>query len=295
MPIDFRCPHCGHQTLVADQYAGQTGPCSQCGQTVTVPAAAGMAPPVVPPPPRSTGSGALIGIIAAVVVGMVFCGGILVALLLPAVQAAREAARRTQCANNLKQIGLAMHNYHDANGALPPAYLADANGKPMHSWRVLILPYLEQAPLYSRYDQNQAWDSDANRQLLGQMPATYQCPSVGVGGQNTSYVVVQGKETLFDGSTPCKFSSVTDGLSNTIMVVEAPQANILWTEPRDLDFDTMSMTLNSGANSPHSKHPGGVQVLLADGSVRFLRAGVSPEQLRAMLTKAGGEMISGNF
>ena len=145
MPIDFRCPHCGHQTLVADQFAGQSGPCSKCGQTITVPGTAGPAPPIGAPPPRSTGSSgaAIAAIIAAVVVGLFFCGGILIALLLPAVQAAREAARRTQCSNNLKQIGLAMHNYHDVNQQFPPAYIADADGQPMHSWRVLILPYLE--------------------------------------------------------------------------------------------------------------------------------------------------------
>jgi prepilin-type processing-associated H-X9-DG protein len=295
MPIDCRCPQCGSQTLVADQYSGQSGPCAQCGKTVTVPGPAGMAPPIMPPPRTSSGGGGIIAIIAAVVIGLFLCGGVLVALLLPAVQAAREAARRANCSNQLKQIGLAMHNYNDVNGAFPPAYVADANGKPMHSWRVLILPYMEQGQIYNRYDQTQAWDSDANRQLLSEMPSTYQCPSAGQGGQNTSYVVVQGKETIFDGATPCKISSITDGTSNTIMIVEAPQANIPWTEPRDLNFDELSMIINSGANSPHSSHPGGVQVLFADGSVRFLRAGIAPEQLRALLTKAGNEAVSGDF
>jgi hypothetical protein len=296
MPIQFKCPHCGHETLVADQYAGQSGPCAQCGKTVTVPAAVGTAPPPMPPPSRSTGgAGALVAVLAVVIVGLVLCGGVLLALLLPAVQSAREAARRTQCANNLKQIGLAMHNYHDIHGTLPPAYVADPNGKPMHSWRVLILPYMEQAPLHSRYDQSQPWDSAANRQLLSQMPQTYQCPSAGVGGQNTSYVVVQGAETAFDGDKPCKFSMISDGLANTILVVEAPHANVPWTEPRDLNFAELNMVINGGANTPHSTHPGGVQVLLGDGSMRFLRAGISPADLEALLTKAGGEVISSNF
>ncbi|MFN0054259.1 MAG: DUF1559 domain-containing protein, partial [Planctomycetales bacterium] len=81
---------------------------------------------------------------------LLVCGGILAALLLPAVQQAREAARRTQCKNNLHQIGLALHNYHDAFNSFPPAYIPDASGRPMHSWRVLILPFLDQAPLYQR-------------------------------------------------------------------------------------------------------------------------------------------------
>src|SRR5690606_17767117 len=154
MPIEFKCPHCGHQTLVADQYACQSGPGAACGQTITVPAAA-VAAPAPTPPPRGSGSGWSLAVVLIVgaVVGLLFCGGILVALLLPAVQSARETARRVQCANNLKQIGLAMHNYMDVNGAFPPAYLADSDGKPMHSWRVLILPYMEHRSLYDRYDQ----------------------------------------------------------------------------------------------------------------------------------------------
>jgi prepilin-type processing-associated H-X9-DG protein len=294
MPIQFKCPHCGHQTLVADQYAGQSGPCAQCGQTVTIPATIGTAPPM--PPPRSTGGpGALLAMIGIVVVGLFLCGGLGIALLLPATQAAREAARRSQCANNLKQIGVAMHNYHDVNGAFPPAYVADPNGKPMHSWRVLILPYVEGGPLYNRYDQSQPWDSAVNRQLLPQMPQTYGCPSSAPGGQNTSYVVVQGPETIFDADKRCKMSEIVDGTSNTILIVEAPHANIPWTEPRDLDFAELSMIVNSGANSPHSDHPGGVQVLMADGSVRFLSKSISQQDLRALLTKAGGEVVSGSF
>jgi prepilin-type processing-associated H-X9-DG protein len=294
MPIDFRCPHCGHQTLVADQFAGQSGPCANCGQTITVPGVAGAAPPVMPP--RTSGGGAaIVLIIAGVVLGLFLCGGVLVALLLPAVQAAREAARRTQCSNNLKQIGLAMHNYHDATGSFPPAYVVDGTGKPMHSWRVLILPYLEHAHIFNRYDQTQPWDSPANRQLLSEMPSTYQCQSSGQGGQNTSYVVVRGAETIFDADKPCKIASITDGTSNTILVVEAPHANIPWTEPRDLDFAQLNMVINGGANSPHSDHPGGTNVLLADGSVRYLSSSIAPENLRAMLTKAGNEMITGDF
>ena len=228
-------------------------------------------------------------LVAVAVIGMV------VALLLPAKRGVGEAARRTQCSNNLKQIGLAMQNYLDINGTFPPAYITDADGKPMHSWRVLILPYMEQADLHDRYDQSQPWDSTVNRQLLSEMPYTYQCPSSGHGGRNTSYVVVQGKESIFNADKPCKIDSITDGAANTILVVEAPHADIPWTPPRDLDFAELTMSINTGTNSPHSDHPNGLNVLLADGSVRFIRGTISPQDLRALLTKDGGETVSGSF
>ena len=99
---------------------------------------------------------------------------VMLALLLPAVQAAREAARRAQCTNNLKQIGLAMHNYASANGAFPPAAIYDANGKPLLSWRVLILPYLEQDSLYKQFHLAEPWDSPHNkRTLLAQVPPLF--------------------------------------------------------------------------------------------------------------------------
>jgi prepilin-type processing-associated H-X9-DG protein len=226
---------------------------------------------------------------------VVFIIGLLTALLIPARRGAGEAARSTQCRNNLKQIGLAMHNYGDINGTFPPAYVADADGKPMHSWRVLILPHAVLDPLYRRYDQSQPWDSEANRQLLSQMPFMFRCPSSGDDGQNTSFVVVRGKETIFDADRPCNPLSIADGMSNTILVVEAPHANIPWTEPRDLDFTELSMLINDGANSPHSDHPDGVNVLFADGSVRFIGSTISPRDLRALLTKDAGDTVSGEF
>ena len=208
---------------------------------------------------------------------------------------AGESARRTVCNNNLKQIGLAMQNYVDINGTFPPAYVADADGQPAQSWRVLLLPYMEHANLYELYDPNQPWDSEKNRQVLEQMPHSYRCLSSGREGHTTSYVVVQGKETIFDGGKACHPDSITDGLANTILVVEAPHANIPWTEPRDLNFDELSMRINNGPNSPHSDHPDIMLALLADGTVRQISNTISPQDLRALLTKAGRETVSGEF
>ena len=163
MPIAYSCPHCGKQFSVAEQYAGQTGPCAACGKSITIPTLPGGGYGYAPQNP-APGSGAGVAAIIIAVVGMfIVCGGILVALLLPAVQAAREAARRAQASNNLKQIGIALHNYHDTFNSFPPSVVSDENGRPLYSGRVLLLPFLEQKPLYDQFDLTQPWDSPANQ------------------------------------------------------------------------------------------------------------------------------------
>ena len=126
-------------------------------------------------------------------------GGVLVALLLPAVQSAREAARRAQCTNNLKQIALAMHKYHDANNSFPKPAITDKDGKPVLSWRVAILPYIEQAELHNKFKLDQPWDSPHNKALLQEMPTTYLCPSRSNAAlSTTTYRVFSGKGALFE-------------------------------------------------------------------------------------------------
>jgi hypothetical protein len=117
-------------------------------------------------------------------------------LLLPAVEAAQEAARRMQCSGNLCAISLGLHNYHDHYGCFPPAIVKDADGKPMHSWRVLLLPFLSEYNLYNKYRMDEPWDGPNNRKLLGSMPSVYRCPSAGHDGKSSrecaSYLAVVG-------------------------------------------------------------------------------------------------------
>ena len=294
MPIPFTCPHCGHQTTVADQYAGQTGPCSGCGQPITVPMPATAAPPA--PPTKSWGVPVvLVVILPVVLLVLLACGGVLVALLLPAVQSAREAARRAQCSNNLKQIALAMHNYHDTYRCFPPAYLADEDGRPMHSWRVLILPYLEEQGLYEMYNFDEPWDSPDNRLLADMMPTVYACPShPPLGSSETCYAMIVGPGTLSDGPTASSFRNITDGTSNTLLVVEASGSGINWLEPSDLDAQQISYQVNNPAEPAgiQSDHPGGANVAMCDGSVRFVSEQTPIEVLKSMATIAGGEPVS---
>ncbi len=301
MPIPFTCPHCGATTNVADQYAGQTGPCAQCGKTVTIPLPGGMSPPTYAGPPPKRGLGARwIALIVAVAVAPVLLAivGILIALLLPAVQAAREAARRTQCTNNLKQISLALLGYEQAHGCFPPAFIPDKNGKPMHSWRVLILPYLERKGLYDQYRFNEPWDSPHNKALASQMPSVYACPSEGLPSSGmTSYAMLVGPHAFSTGAKGRKISEITDGTSNTIMVAEAVDAHINWMEPRDIDTEQMEFRINGIRNAVggnawiSSRHSGGANVAFCDRSVQFLSDGIDATILKRLITIDDGEKI----
>jgi hypothetical protein len=292
MAIVFNCPHCGAQTNVDDRYAGQSGPCRACGQIVTVPGTP-FGAGVAAPPKRSSATTLLI---VAVCVGGLFvlCLPVSVALLLPAVQAAREAARRAQCTNNLKQLGVALHNYHDMYGCFPPAYIADANGTPMHSWRVLLLPYVEGLHIYNQYDFNEPWNGPNNSRLAAMMPAAYACPSdPSASGSSTTYLAVAGPGAVFDGDKRCTLANITDGTNSTVVISEVVGANVNWMEPRDLDMTRMSGTINApGGTDISSHHPGGALTLFADGSVHFLSNALPPATVRALSTKSGGEPVN---
>jgi hypothetical protein len=196
-------------------------------------------------------------------------------------EAVYEAARRIWCGNQLKQIALALRNYRQANGCFPPAYIADKNGKPMHSWRVLILPYMEEQALYERYNFNEPWDGPSNKKLLASRPSGYACPSdrdtYTRRATCTSYVAVVGSDAAWSGKKPGK---LTGDLSQTIMLVELSNADIQWTEPKDVSLDAL-LSRSPGCATVSSKHepdseffhytpPTGGNVALADGSVKFL-------------------------
>jgi prepilin-type processing-associated H-X9-DG protein len=228
--------------------------------------------------------------VAGIVLGVIGCL-VTASVFLPAFRSAREAARRAQCVNNLKQIGLAFHNYHEANDCLPPAAITDRNGRPLLSWRVAILPYMESSPLYSNFHLDEPWDSPHNLALLDQMPLVYACPSdLNRKPGTTGYQAVIGPATAFTPDLKLlSFRDFTDGLSNTVVVGES-RSSVPWTKPDDLPLD-LSLPL-SGLGSYHGYHNNGFNALFADGSVRFLKSWISPIVLVALLTRNGSEVVS---
>ncbi len=293
MPIPFTCPHCGLQTNVLEEYAGQSGPCAKCGRTVTVPRV-GESPNYGPPTKRSAAPTVII-IVVLILFVLLFltCVGFFVAMPIMAVPSAREAARRAQCSNNLTQIGLAMHSYHAAHCCFPPAYVADEKGRPKHSWRVLLLPFLdgEAQALHEQYDFEQPWDSPENRALASRMPRLYRCPSDEMApASDTSYVMIVGPETISDGTGATRMEEITDGTADTILLVEAAGSGINWLDPRDLDADQISYLVDDPVDGGiASEHPEGANVLFCDGSVMFLEAMVDPEDVKSLCTISGGE------
>ncbi len=209
-------------------------------------------------------------------------------LVLEPVSAAREAARRAQCTNNLKQIGLALHNYHDSYNGFPAAYSQSKDGRPLLSWRVHILPFIEEQPLYEQFHLDEPWDSEHNKALIEMMPQSLLCPTSTLAGTGkTTYLTPRGKHTIFPGSEGSKIQEITDGTSNTIMVVEANDQNaVIWTKPDDWETGEMpTMDALLGL------HPNGFNVLFGDGSVRSLNGTINVDTFRAMLTRDGGEVV----
>ncbi len=209
------------------------------------------------------------------------------AIIMPALAKAREAARRAESMNHLKQIGLAMHVYLDAHGHFPPPVLLGPDGKTQHSWRVALLPYLEQDSLYKQYNQNEPWDSPNNQRVLVQMPALYRTQQDSRSEPYASYYVLTGPETMFNGTEGAKIHELLDGTSNTVMVVEAKR-DIPWTKPEDIPVSKGNLPQLGGFT------PDGFNAGFADGSVRFIGAAVDPATLWTLITKAGAESVNIN-
>jgi hypothetical protein len=209
------------------------------------------------------------------------------ALLLPAVQKVREAANRTKSANNLRLLALAMHMYHDTYGHFPPAAVYSKEGKPLYSWRVLLLPYLEEEQLYKQFKLDEPWDSEHNRPLLARMPKVYALPAgQGKEPHATFYQGFVGPRAAFEGKEGKRLADFTDGTSNTLLIAEAAEA-VPWTKPVDLPYD---------AKKPLPKLGGPGQdyfnAAFADGAVRAIKKNIGKEVLRALITRNGNEAIN---
>jgi hypothetical protein len=194
-------------------------------------------------------------------------------------------------ANNLRQIALALHNYNDTYGKLPAVASFDKESKPLLSWRVHILPFIEQQTLYQEFHLDEPWDSEHNKKLIPRMPSVYSCQDAKLSGPGkTTYLAPVGKGNMFTGdATQLRFGDVPDGTSNTILLLQAnADQAVTWTKPADFapDLDKPLDILFVGQRDL------GFNAAFADGSVHFLLDTIDRKTLRALFTRAGGEVVN---
>jgi RNA polymerase sigma factor (sigma-70 family) len=196
---------------------------------------------------------------------------------------------RDASAANLKELALAMNFYNSDKGHFPPAAVFSKDGKALLSWRVLLLPYLEQKALFDEFKLDEPWDSPHNRKLQARMPKVFAAPdAAGKAAQETFCQMFAGKGTIFDGQKGTPITDIRDGTSNTILIIEGGAA-VPWTQPADLDFDAKKALARVGGMFSEGFH-----FARADASVYFCRPRFREAALRAMITRSGGEIVKGN-
>jgi len=220
--------------------------------------------------------------------------GVAIGMLLPAVQQVRAAARRVTSANNIRQMGLAAHNYESVHRRFPSGDGPVEEGGPAVSWRVKILPFIEEQALYDQYNFDEPWDSENNREILASMPETFRNPSSAAQAGHTVYRGVGGEGGIMgvDGggkSVGRGFRDITDGTSNTILFLECPDGmSVPWTKP-DGGIDPEKITPWQMAGN----HPGGFNACLCDGSTHFISLTLAEEIFQNLLNMRDGNIVNG--
>ena len=217
--------------------------------------------------------------------------------IMPLYSRAGPAAWRAHCANNLRQVGIAFYNYHDVYQSLPPAHVADEAGQPVHSWRILVTPFVEYQRVYDRYDFREPWDGPDNRRIAPEIPFGYRCltlkPAERDGWPMTSYLALVGSHTAFPGAQARRLDAIAHP-AETIIVVESFEHPVPWPAPEDISVDEAAIVPPAEVSllgwwlrlepardaSYHSLS--GRNALFADGSVRLLPLDLSPDDFRAL-------------
>jgi hypothetical protein len=202
------------------------------------------------------------------------------------------------CRKHLMQIAMAVNTYHHVYHSFPPAYTVDRDGKPLHSWRVLLLPFIGETDLYASCALSEPWNSRKNSDLARFVPETYRCPADGGAGEGwTSYVAVVGPHAAWREDKILKESDIADSIARTLMLVEVADSGINWMEPRDLAFgDALAGVTPNGKQAAKlgisSHHASVVNCVFGNGSIHCLVREIDPAMLRALLTADGGEDVS---
>ena len=294
-----------HKTLVSELLGGQSGPCVGCGKTVTIPAPPAarrtdiapaeltpMSDPVVRKPFAArwvVRTGIFLLALLPIAIGGIW-------FVQPVVIKLKMQRDVNLCKQNLRQIAKALNSYAADYGTYPPAVTYDAKGQAMHSWRVLILPYLNERKLYESYDMTKPWNAGENSHLQAQMPSVFMSPAntnVAVGESN--YMLITGPGTLFPpNAKPGNPNQIPDGAGNTILVVETNNRISNWIEPVDLDVSKLPARVGmlGGIGGTHKE---GATAAYADGQAVFIPNDAAKPVIDGLITPAGGESVMGNW
>lgn len=301
MPFLFTCPECHTKTQVEDRYSGLAGQCVTCGTNIQIPTFAASASPIAdsPAPPRA--GGRWVGWAAASLVTLLIVGSLLFAAIRfggRTMSTLANSREQTASIRNLEKVAAALNSYAADQGTYPPPFTVDSQNRKLHSWRVLLLPYLGEEDLYNEFDLNLAWDHPVNQTIATyQMPSVYQHPSGMTAGRfnQCAYYYVVGNETLFPSRGPLGPDDILDDPAQTILVTEgSPKMNTMsWIEPVELDFSQMQGRIGNAMGSEAGGWiDGGVAFVTADGRGHFLADTTEPATFRALITPRGGERLS---
>ena len=215
-------------------------------------------------------------------------GLVLLVLLVPSIRRPLSPNRIQRCEHHLRRIGVAFLAYHERYGSFPPAYTVDAEQQPLHSWRVLLLPFLDEEPLYRQFRLDEPWDSPHNLKLLPQRPDVFADTS----GKSTcetctAYAAPLGAATIFRGAVPVGRDEIEDPLSRTILIGEIRPNLIHWTEPLDVPYGNFTL---GEAGVFVGQHRAGVYFLRADGSVGFMPNSTPAQWVKLATSRGSGEL-----
>ncbi|MCA9034192.1 MAG: DUF1559 domain-containing protein [Planctomycetaceae bacterium] len=195
-------------------------------------------------------------------------------------------ARRARCCARMEQLLLAMDQYHVDYGSFPPACTVDREGRPLHSWRTLLLPYLNQSSLYHQIDLTRPWNAPENSRAFQTAMPLFQCPCARLGHNQSTYLVLNGPDCIFNADKTMQIRQITDGTANTIAIVDVPESMAIpWMQPVDLSPDM----LPSIKRMEDLSHSGGLIAGFACGKSHFIDSGIDDNTLRHLSTAAGGE------
>ncbi len=304
MPIDYVCPFCHAKFFVDDIYRGKSGPCAECGKTITIPGKATTSTAdqqieqrVAAMEVRTRRALAIrIGISVFAVLVLTTLAYLLTIVVVPEVRKLATRRDNARSYTNLRLVAKALNEYAAEFGTYPPPVVTDSAGLPLYSWRVLILPQLGYTNLYNQFQLDQAWDSPENLQLTNMIPEPYRIGN-GAGvlfNGETSVSLVVGPGTLFPAAGPLGPNVVTDDPSTTLLVTEAARVINTWTSPGDCSFAAATKVGSAAGVDIGNSRPEFAIAISVDERMLAIPNSVSGSSLRSLITPQGNEPINAN-